>query len=104
VSHHIAMTRPAPPLSKRILALLVALCLPANPSWADDQSVSSKAGGTRGATNGPLRIHPTNPRYFADRGGKVVFLTGSHTWGNLQDYTYASKPSPAPYPITGWRR
>src|SRR5262245_16359806 len=40
---------------------------------------------------GPLRIHPTNPRYFTDgRKGpdgtlKAVYLTGSHTWGNLTD-------------------
>jgi hypothetical protein len=43
---------------------------------------------------GPLRVHPGNRRYFADGSGKVVFLTGSHTWGSLQDYTYATKPSP----------
>jgi len=40
---------------------------------------------------GPLRVHPTNPRYFTDgttnRDGslKAVYLTGSHTWGNLCD-------------------
>jgi hypothetical protein len=34
---------------------------------------------------GPLRVHPTNPRYFADPTGRAVYLTGSHTWSNLQD-------------------
>ena len=39
---------------------------------------------------GPLRIHPTNPRYFtagekADGSPRAVYLTGSHTWTNLQD-------------------
>jgi len=40
---------------------------------------------------GPLRVHPTNPRYFtdgaknADGSLKAVYLTGSHTWGNLCD-------------------
>ena len=33
---------------------------------------------------GPLTVHPTNPRYFTDGSGKAVFLTGSHTWNNLQ--------------------
>ncbi len=40
---------------------------------------------------GPLRVHPTNPRYFTD-GTKdaagtlhAVYLTGSHTWANLVD-------------------
>jgi hypothetical protein len=48
------------------------------------------------AAMGPLRVHPTNPRYFTDGSGQAVFLTGSHTWGNLQDYTYATAPSPPP--------
>lgn len=34
---------------------------------------------------GPLRVHPANPRYFADGSGKAIFLTGSHTWANFQD-------------------
>ena len=43
---------------------------------------------------GPLRVHPANPRYFTDGSGKAILLTGSHTWGNLQDYTYDVLPSP----------
>jgi hypothetical protein len=34
---------------------------------------------------GPLKIHPSNPRYFADGTGKAVYLTGCHTWTNLKD-------------------
>jgi len=34
---------------------------------------------------GPLRVHPENPRYFTDGSGRAIYLTGSHTWGNLQD-------------------
>ena len=40
---------------------------------------------------GPLRAHPTNPRYFtdgtklADGSLKAVYLCGSHTWNNLAD-------------------
>ena len=33
----------------------------------------------------PLRIHPANPRYFADSAGRAVYLTGSHHWDNLMD-------------------
>jgi hypothetical protein len=43
---------------------------------------------------GPLKVSTANPRYFADGGGKAVLLVGSHTWGNLQDYTYDKRPSP----------
>ena len=35
--------------------------------------------------SGPLRVHPANPRYFTNRSGHAVYLTGSHTWDNLQD-------------------
>jgi hypothetical protein len=36
---------------------------------------------------GPLRVHPANPRYFTDGSGRAIVPTGSHTWGNFQDYT-----------------
>jgi hypothetical protein len=49
---------------------------------------------SKSATNGPLRVHRANPRYFCDRSSEVVFLTGSHTWNSLQDYCYAAAPSP----------
>lgn len=42
------------------------------------------APATRPAT-GPLRVHPTNPRYFTNDGKRAVYLAGSHTWQNLQD-------------------
>lgn len=40
---------------------------------------------------GPLRIHPENPRYFADgkktpQGSlRAVYLTGAHTWNSMVD-------------------
>jgi hypothetical protein len=34
---------------------------------------------------GPLRVHPDNPRYFADDGGRAILLAGSHTWPNVVD-------------------
>ena len=44
------------------------------------------AGHTHAAkASGPLRVSPTNPRYFTDDSGKAIYLTGSHTWTNLQD-------------------
>jgi hypothetical protein len=45
-------------------------------------------------SNGPLRVHPENPRYFADRSGKAILLTGAHTWPNLVDMG-PSDPPPA---------
>ncbi len=36
-------------------------------------------------TMGPLRICADNPRYFADKEGRALLLTGSHVWYNLVD-------------------
>jgi Family of unknown function (DUF6298) len=49
---------------------------------ADAQSLEKNG---RPPTAGPLRVHPGNPRYFADRTGEVVYLTGSHTWATIQE-------------------
>jgi hypothetical protein len=43
---------------------------------------------------GPLRVHPDNPRYFTLDGKQAVYVTGSHTWANLQDMG-PSDPPPA---------
>jgi hypothetical protein len=54
---------------------------------AADHHVSNRAAEARG----PLRVHPSNPRYFtdgttnADGSAKAIYLTGSHTWANLID-------------------
>src|SRR4051812_12964325 len=41
---------------------------------------------------GPLRVSADNPRYFADASGKPVYLTGAHTWANLQDLGFVDPP------------
>jgi hypothetical protein len=60
----------------------------------DDVAKNDRAAPSKAGDGGPLRVHPTNPRYFGDGSGKVIFLTGSHTWANLQDITYAGAASP----------
>ncbi len=35
---------------------------------------------------GTLRPLASNPRFFADGSGRAVWLTGSHTWDNFQDW------------------
>lgn len=39
-----------------------------------------------GPITAPLRALSTNPHYFTDGSGKAIYLTGSHTWNNLQDW------------------
>ncbi|MHC4356741.1 MAG: apiosidase-like domain-containing protein, partial [Planctomycetota bacterium] len=50
-----------------------------------------------GPTNGPLRVCPDNPRYFADADGKAVLLVGSHVWYNLVDMGGEDPPKPFDY-------
>src|SRR5262249_27310410 len=78
------------------LRLLMALSQTLAVSGIAENSSSSGSTGQPGhqPARGPLHIHPENPRYFTDGTGKTVFLTGSHTWGNLQDYTYSDATSP----------
>lgn len=51
-----------------------------------------------GAGAGLLRVHPTNARYFTDGSTnssgslRAIYLTGSHTWHNLQDAGPADPP------------
>ncbi len=47
--------------------------------------------------NGPLRVHPANPRYFTDNNRKAIYLTGSHTWATLHDRQLDETP-PFDYP------
>jgi hypothetical protein len=46
----------------------------------------------RDPATGPLRVQPVNPRHFTDGNGKTIYLTGSHTWNNFQEWTDASEP------------
>ena len=47
--------------------------------------------------NGPLRVHPQNPRYFTDDTGRAILLTGSHTWNNLVDMGPTDPPAAFDY-------
>ncbi|HEV7596311.1 MAG TPA: DUF6298 domain-containing protein [Gemmatimonadaceae bacterium] len=44
--------------------------------------------------DGPLRVSPINPRYFTNRSGRAIYLTGSHTWPNFQDGGVTDPPRP----------
>lgn len=63
------------------------------PAWAPLPTSDVKARAARG----PLRKSDSNPRYFADDEGHAVYLTGSHTWTNLQDVDDRNPPSPFDY-------
>ncbi len=56
-----------------------------------------KVGESITGAAGPLRVSAKNPRYFADDAGKVVYLTGSHTWNNLVDMGKSDPPQAFDY-------
>ena len=58
----------------------------------DTVTVVELSGPAPSATPGPpmlLHVSSINPRYLVNGLGKPVFLTGSHTWLNLQDFSTA---------------
>ena len=42
----------------------------------------------------PLRASTNNPNYFTDGSGRAVYLTGSHTWNDFQDWGTDDSPQP----------
>lgn len=58
------------------------------------EAAAATPGAGPAAITRPLRAHPLNPNYFADASGKAVYLTGSHTWNNLQDWGTDDSPQP----------
>jgi hypothetical protein len=85
-----------------LAVLLAVLSLVAGVADEEGASKSTQSSAQEGIppkltpARGPLRVCPANPRYFTDGSGKPVFLTGSHTWGNFQDCTYAGLPGQMP--------
>jgi len=47
--------------------------------------------------HGPLRVHPSNPRYLTDDGNRAIYLTGLHTWLDFQDGGVDYPPAPLDY-------
>jgi hypothetical protein len=76
------------------------LCLVGTPAGCGHpaQGSTEKTGAVlraslpRGPARGPLHIYTANSRYFADDMGKIVYLTGSHTWNNFQDWGSSDPP------------
>lgn len=54
--------------------------------------VTVMARTSSSAARGPLRVHPKNPRYFADGSGRAIYLVGSHTWANFMDIGLEGSP------------
>ena len=71
----------------------VAISAPGKGHWVAALVNRSARKDTDARINGPLRRHPTNPRYFTDDSGRAILLTGSHTWNSLVDIGPTDPPS-----------
>jgi len=67
-----------------LCSLLLGSLLMTN-GYAVARTGSPSARHPKNPFDGPLRVHTENPRYFTDRSGSVVYLTGSHTCEVFQD-------------------
>ena len=74
----------------RVATMATVLLVPVALVWA--AGAPTAAQGAPAA--GPLRVHPSNPRYFTDGTGRAVLLVGSHTWPNLVDMGTTDPPPP----------
>ena len=79
---------------KATTAAALPLALPSTHFGAVRAAAPRAQNRFRRPASGPLRRHPRNPRYFSDRAGHAVVLTGAHTWNNLVDMG-KSDPPPA---------
>jgi hypothetical protein len=74
-------------------ALALAGCRSGPQTGRDTDDRRAQKSPRPSPTRGPLRRHPANPRYFADARGRVVYLTGAHTWPNLVDQGLTDPPA-----------
>jgi hypothetical protein len=65
---------------------VVLLCGAAGPAPSAPPSPPAKTVVGSSPITAPLKPLATNPNYFTDGTGKAIYLTGSHTWNNLQDW------------------
>lgn len=67
-------------------ALFSAAILVSGLAWADPPPPLGAPGAPSKPITAPLKALATNPNSFTDGTGKAIYLTGSHTWNNLQDW------------------
>ena len=73
-------------MSRTFVLLLTAVFVWPSSAFCQETKAAPKPA------RGPLRVHPENPRYFADADGQAVLLVGSHTWNNLIDMGPGTPP------------
>ena len=76
---------------------LLAILSTAAHFQSDHPAMQPQSTGRKPGFKGPLRVLKSNPRYFTDDAGKAIYLTGAHTWSNLQDMGDTAPPKPFDY-------
>jgi hypothetical protein len=76
------------------IALALAICAACGPRQEPRKLSGKELMTPIEAAVGPLRVSAANPRYLETPAGKIVYLAGSYTWNNLQDWG-ATNPPPA---------
>lgn len=66
-----------------LLIILLSLIMTLACSCSEGSSEKNDSGAFSSLA-GPLKVHPSNPRYFTDDTGKVIFLSGFEFWDSLR--------------------
>lgn len=67
-------------------------------------STCSAEGRQITPATGPLRVHPTNPRYFTDGSGKAIYLTGLQGGWEMQDDAWGGYAAPGTRIVSDFHR
>ena len=69
-----------------VFSAAIAFSGTAGLAWGAWPPRDSAPATTSKPITSPLKALATNPHYFTDGTGKAIYLTGSHTWNNFQDW------------------
>jgi hypothetical protein len=78
---------------RTLFSMLILLCATATRAQTAAPLLSTAPAKSKAIT-APLRASTSNPNYFIDGSGQTVYLTGSHTWNNFQDWGTDDSPQP----------
>jgi hypothetical protein len=83
-----------PSVTRMVFSSVILCSGLSSPARGAPPPASGAAAPASRPITAPLKALATNPNYFADGAGRAIYLTGSHTWNNLQDWGTNGRAQP----------